>query len=1146
MDFCSDTNITLTYTAADNCTNDTVTATFKVDKAEDVMVLAPENIRNRTSCKFADQAALTAAYTEWINSFMVDPNNDGCNAVGRFTNTPPTDIDYCTGGNVQVTYTATDGCTTATVFRVFIVRPVPPVVVNTPDNVTVSACDMDIQAQFDLFVSGFTANGGCAVVGSFDSTPVMPELCGGSVTVDYSVEDKCFSGDYSATFTITPAPAVDVDFPSSMSISACDDVQTAFDIFKADFSLDADSGCAPTAEWVGPSTLSDDILCGGSQELVYSVTDKCFETKEYKATFTITPAPAVVIAMVDDYTTTACDTQDEVDAQFATFLSSFGVSGGCSPDGNFAAEYSAPDACTGGSVTVVYNVTDKCYDGGSESATFMVPAAVQPTVSFPGNATASACDSDIEAQFEAFINAFSYSGDCGASGSFETTPVLPNLCGGSVMVNFQVRNNCFENKDYKATFTITPADAVVIATVADYTADACDTQAEVDAQFATFLASFGVSGGCSPMGSDLTGYTAPDACTGGRVEVVYNVTDKCYEGGSEVAVFTVPAATSISISDVANLTVDACDYEDQDALNSAFMAFYDSFTYAFEGTCTITETITDDYTIPVLCDGGSVTINYSVSNGCETKTDTAIFTVTPPAAVVVKTAGMVTVEACDNLQAEFDFFKSLFGVQSGGCNPTGVFVGESTLPADISCGGSITLTYRVTDLCYAQTDFTAIFVVNPPAAFEAPEDDSMTVECEAAAIAPTMPVVYNACNEVITPSGPVRGGTYEGCEGTITYTYSYVDCAGNNAEWVYTYNVEITNGPDAGTDGSAALLCGDDAIEPMGPTVYDACGVEITPTVVRNDSNFNGCSGTIVYTFTYTDCAGNSDDYVFTYTIADTVAPIITTEESIIELDCNYNFVIANMYPSFEVTDNCTTDITPIITPDEAITEYNEGGCIVCEFTYTANAQDVCLNGAAPVTVTYIWRMDKVAPTISVPTDLQVLELDCTEDVPTVASQLALLNVDDNCAESLGLTVVLDNEQRVDGENGAYTLTRTYRATDCGRNTATTTQIINVSCDNVPTIAAESNGLSISAYPVPFSNEVTIAYDFNFNTPVSIEIYDTKGALIMKRSNLYHKVGAKDKVKFDLSNVADQMLLVQVKTQNGTVTKKIVKSDRSR
>ena len=55
----------------------------------------------------------------------------------------------------------------------------------------------------------------------------------------------------------------------------------------------------------------------------------------------------------------------------------------------------------------------------------------------------------------------------------------------------------------------------------------------------------------------------------------------------------------------------------------------------------------------------------------------------------------------------------------------------------------------------------------------------------------TPPAVNDNCGNPITPTGPTQGGTYVDCEGTITFTYNYEDCEGNNHDWVYTYTVEV-------------------------------------------------------------------------------------------------------------------------------------------------------------------------------------------------------------------------------------------------------------------------------------------------------------------------------------------------------------------
>ena len=81
----------------------------------------------------------------------------------------------------------------------------------------------------------------------------------------------------------------------------------------------------------------------------------------------------MVISTVADKTVNACDyaDQDALDAAFAIWIGNFGVSGGCDPQGTFAAEYTAPDLCSGGSTEVTFNVTDLC-ESGQDEATFTV------------------------------------------------------------------------------------------------------------------------------------------------------------------------------------------------------------------------------------------------------------------------------------------------------------------------------------------------------------------------------------------------------------------------------------------------------------------------------------------------------------------------------------------------------------------------------------------------------------------------------------------------------------------------------------------------------------------------------------------------------------------------------------------------------
>ncbi|WP_164974517.1 hypothetical protein, partial [Flavobacterium amnicola] len=78
------------------------------------------------------------------------------------------------------------------------------------------------------------------------------------------------------------------------------------------------------------------------------------------ATFTITPAPAVVVSNVQDASISACASEADINAAYAAWLGSFGVSGGCNPQGGFTGPTTMPNIC-GGSIQLTYNVTDRCY-----------------------------------------------------------------------------------------------------------------------------------------------------------------------------------------------------------------------------------------------------------------------------------------------------------------------------------------------------------------------------------------------------------------------------------------------------------------------------------------------------------------------------------------------------------------------------------------------------------------------------------------------------------------------------------------------------------------------------------------------------------------------------------------------------------------
>ncbi|MBK9106232.1 MAG: hypothetical protein IPL92_17095, partial [Saprospiraceae bacterium] len=191
--------------------------------------------------------------------------------------------------------------------------------------------------------------------------------------------------------------------------------------------------------------------------------------------------------------------------------------------------------------------------------------------------------------------------------------------------------------------------------------------------------------------------------------------------------------------------------------------------------------------------------------------------------------------------------------------------------ADPACSGTKTYTWTYTDCTGTSSQWVYTYTITPPT-FTLPAAGSSTVACISdAQVIPTPPVVNNSCGTPLAITGPVVGADPL-CSGPKTYTWTYTDCTGTSGQWVYTYTIQ----PSTFTlpaNGSSTVACIIDAqTVPTPPVVTNSCGDPVTPTgpVVGADPV---CSGTKTYTWTYTDCSGNANPWVYTYTIT---APTFT------------------------------------------------------------------------------------------------------------------------------------------------------------------------------------------------------------------------------------------------------------------------------
>ncbi len=100
----------------------------------------------------------------------------------------------------------------------------------------------------------------------------------------------------------------------------------------------------------------------------------------------------------------------------------------------------------------------------------------------------------------------------------------------------------------------------------------------------------------------------------------------------------------------------------------------------------------------------------------------------------------------------------------------------------------------------------------------------------------------------------------------------------------------------------------------------------------------------------------------------------------------------------------------------------------------------------------------------------------------------------------------------------------------------------SVSCEALPPTTARvaAEEIEFKAFPVPFKDNVTISYMFEYDTDVRIEFYDARGLLVRSATNKNYVKGSDDSTYFDMTRFPSQMYYVKLTTNRGSLTKKII------
>ncbi len=385
--------------------------------------------------------------------------------------------------------------------------------------------------------------------------------------------------------------------------------------------------------------------------------------------------------------------------------------------------------------------------------------------------------------------------------------------------------------------------------------------------------------------------------------------------------------------------------------------------------------------------------------------------------------------------------------------PIGPVVGSS--PA---CEGTKTYTWTYTDCEGNAHDWVFTYTIER-SDFAVPANGAATVACASVITTPVPPTVLSDCGETIAPIGPVVGSS-PACEGTKTYTWTYTDCEGNAHDWVFTYTIERSDFA-VPANGAATVACPALATPPSPPVVLSNCGETLAPTgpAIANSPNPLVCAGTRTYTYTYTDCEGNSHPWSFVYNIV----PLLFTMPANGAATVACPALATQPIPPV-VSDNCGNAATPT-----GPVIVNNPNPITCEGTRTFTwIYTDCAGNARPWSFTYtIERQPFTVPANGAATVACTAQADVQPTPPVVTS---------NCGELLTPVVTSSQKLGCEGNRNWY-----FTYTDCEGNTATW----------IFTYTVEYTDFS-----VPPSVVYNVACPLNAQLPVPPTVFDNCGKLL--------------------------------------------------
>ena len=362
--------------------------------------------------------------------------------------------------------------------------------------------------------------------------------------------------------------------------------------------------------------------------------------------------------------------------------------------------------------------------------------------------------------------------------------------------------------------------------------------------------------------------------------------------------------------------------------------------------------------------------------------------------------------------------------------------------------------------------------------------------------------------------------------GDNNVTLTVTDVNGNTATCTAVVTVEDVTAPEVFCQDITVQLDANGMVSITGMDVdggsTDACGIASYDL----DIDTFDCSNVGINTveLTVTDTSGNTATCMAMVTVEDTVAPDLVCTDFTLELGEDGT---ATLLPGDVIATNddaCGIDTTAV-----DITEFD---CADIGSPVTVQVFVSDVNGNLSTCYAEVTVVDALAPVVSCPAD-QTVDPGVGNLFYTVPDYFALgeASATDNCTD----TVTITSQDPAPGaliSDGVYTVTLT--AEDDNGNVGTCTFELTV--ESQLGVGTNESLTHVQLYPNPATNQVTLDNPSQRNLQQAV-IYDITGRVV----TTINLSGMGTQKTIDVSYLASATYLVRISSENGSITKQLIK-----